>query len=337
MKTRTLAAVSIAAVIALAGCAAPAPEPAPGEGEPASIRILGIGGLDFSAVDMLKWQENLEADDFTVDFKFVEDIDAAIRATLAGAADVIIGSVPSVIKAVDNTDAPIKLVAVNAQATSYVVLAKNEVRTLDDLTGRTIGVNTPGTIGDTIMRLALEAEGFDTDSPEYAVIGGTGARIAALQAGQVDATVAHLANAEAAIRTGQFHALLYCGPALGPYIQTGLIASDAFLANRDVAQRTVDALIDAQRWAASEKDEYIALSYEAEAETEDDVRDSSYDQFVEIDFFGVDGGMSEERIDNWLEVSIDAGDLSADLPDKSTWLDDSFVRDYLDRNGPFAG
>lgn len=335
MKTRILAAIGIAAALTLTACTSPAAEQG-GDG-PAKIRVLGIGGLDFSAVDLVKWQDNLEADGFEVDFKFVEDIDAALRATLAGAADVVVGSVPSVITAVQNTQAPVKLVAVNAQATDYVVIAKDDVQNLDDLADRVIGVNAPGTIGDTIMRLAMEAEGFDTDSPEYAVIGATGARIAALQAGQIDATVAHLASAEAAIRTGNFHALLYCGPALGPYIQTGLIASDKFLANKEVAQRAVDALIDAERWAASDKAGYLELSQEADAETEDSVRDAAYDQFIDIDFFGVDGGMSVDQIDNWIEVSIEAGDLSADMPGKSEWLDDSFVLDYLERNGPFAG
>jgi NitT/TauT family transport system substrate-binding protein len=337
MKARILAVSAVIVSLSLAGCASGGGTDDGGTAEEnPTIRIIGIGTPDFSAVDVAKWQENLAADGFTVDFKSVEEEDAALRAVVADAADVYIGSLPSAITAVQNTDAGVKLIAVNAQATDYVILAKNSIDDIDDLEGKIIGVNTPGSAGDTIMKLALEAEGFDVDTPQYVVIGGSGARVAALQAGQIDATVAHLAAAEAAIQTGDFKALLYCGPALGAYIQTGLIASDTFIQKDPaVTQRVVDALIDAQRWAASDKDGYLELSQTVDKETDDAVRDSSYDQFVDINFFGVDGGMDEEQIDNWIQVSLDAGDLDDSMPDKADWLDDTFVKAYVEKNGRF--
>lgn len=337
MKARFLAIPAVAALsLVMAGCT-PAADAGSGDGsEDLTIRIIGIGTPDFSAVDVAKWQENLEEAGFTVDFKNVEEEDAALRAVVAGAADVYIGSLPSMITAVQNTEAPVELVAVNAQATDYVVLAQNDIEDIDDLEGKVVGVNTPGSAGDTIMKLALEAEGFDIDSPEYVVIGGTSARVAALQAGQIQATVAHLVSAEAAIETGQFHALLYCGPALGPYVQTGLIASKEFTARTEVAQKAVDALIEAERWSASDKDGYIELSQTIDTESSDALRDSAYDGFVDIDFFGVDGGLSDDLIDSWIETSIEAGDFDeATMPDKSEWLNSTFVDDYLERNGSF--
>jgi NitT/TauT family transport system substrate-binding protein len=338
MKTRLLAAAAVTATLTLVGCAGGSANPSAtgGEEEPdLSIRIIGIGTPDFSAVDIAKWQENLTKAGFKVDFKSVEEEDAALRSVVAGAADFYIGSLPSMITAVQNTDAPVELVAVNAQATDYVVLAENSVQKIDDLAGKVVGVNTPGSAGDTIMRLALEAEGFDTDSPEYVVIGGTGARVAALQAGQVQATVAHLVTAEAAIDTGNFHALLYCGPALGPYIQTGLIASEKYTeGNAEATQLAVNALIDAQRWAATEKEEYIELSQEIDTESSDELRDRAHDTFVDIEFFGVNGGLDPELVDNWIETSIEAGDFEeGTMPDKSEWLDDQFVNAYLEENG----
>ena len=336
MKSRflTIPAIIASAALALSGCASDGDDP--GEGEPdLSIRIIGIGTPDFSAVDVAKWQLNLEEAGFTVDFKSVEEEDAALRAVVAGAADMYIGSLPSVVTAVKNTSAQVEVIAVNAQATDYVILAENSVGSIDDLAGKIIGVNTPGSSGDTIMKLALEAEGFDIDSPEYVVIGGTGARVAALQAGQIQATVAHLVSAEAAIQTGNFKALLYCGPALGPYAQTGLIASSKYgEENPEAAQLAVDALLDALRWAATDKAGYIELSQEIDKESSDELRDSAYDQFNDIEFFAVNGGLGGDLIDNWIKISIAAGDFIADeMPEKSEWINDSFVNDYLDRNG----
>lgn len=337
MRIRVLAALAAASTLVLAGCAAPEPEP--GEIDLGTIRIIGIGTPDFSAVDVAKWLENLEEAGFTVDFKSVEEEDAALRAVVAGAADMYIGSMPSVITAIQNSDAPAEVIAVNAQATDYVILAQNDIETIDDLAGKTVAVNTPGSSGDTIMKLALAAEGFDIDSPEYVVIGGTGARVAALQAGQVQATVAHLVTAEAAIETGQFHALLYCGPALGPYIQTGLIAGTEYTeGNPEATQAAVDALIEAQRWAASDKEGYLALSQEVDTESSDELRDRAYDGFIEIDFFGVDGGLSDELLESWIETSIEAGDFDeATMPSRDEWVDTQFVEDYLERNGAFTG
>lgn len=336
MKARILTVPALVLSIALAGCSGGG---GGGGDEPAdlSIRIIGIGIPDFSAVDVVKWQENLKAAGFDVDFKSVEEEDAALRAVVAGAADMYIGSFPSLITAVQNTDAEVEAIAVNAQATDYVVLSETSIQTIDDLEGRTIAVNTPGSAGDTIMKLALEAEGFDIDSPEYVVIGGTGARVAALQAGQVQATVAHLVSAEAAIDTGDFHALLYCGPALGAYVQTGLIASEAYTeGNPEATQLAVDALIDALRWAASDKDAYIQLSHDVDKESSDELRDRAYDAFVDIDFFGVDGGVDDQLIDSWISTSIEAGDFdAATMPDKDEWLDTQFVENYLERNGTF--
>jgi ABC-type nitrate/sulfonate/bicarbonate transport system substrate-binding protein len=337
MRIRVLAALAAAATLALAGCA-----PSDGgntggdEVDLGTVRIIGIGVPDFTAVDVAKWQENLAEAGFTVDFKTVEEEDAALRAVVAGAADMYIGSLPSLITAVTNADAEVKNVAVNAQSSSYVVLANNDIEDLDDLAGQIVGVNTPGSAGDTIMRLALEAEGFDTDSPEYVVIGGSSARVAALQAGQIAATVAHIGLAESAIATGQFRALLYCGPALGPYLQTGLNVSNAYAdENPEAMQAVVDAFIDAQRWAASEKDEYLELSETIDSETDLEIRDATYDSLLAQDFWGVDGGIDDESVENWLDISVEAGDLVEPVPATDDWLDNSYVLDYLERSGEF--
>jgi NitT/TauT family transport system substrate-binding protein len=337
MKSRllTVSAVAATLALALAGCT-PSSNPAPGDDteDPGTIRVIGIGTPDFGAVDVQRWVDTMKEAGINVDFKSVEEEDSALRTVVADAADVYIGSLPSLITAVQNADAKAKLIAVNAQATDYVVLSDLSINSLDDLAGKKIGVNTPGSAGDTIMKLALKAEGFDIDSPDYVVIGGSNARVAALQAGQIVATVAHLASAEAAVATGKFKALIYCGPALGAYIQTGLIASDKFLeAHPHTAQLAVNALIDAERWSATNKAGFIELSKTVDTETDDAIREQAYDSFVDIKFFAVNGGMDEDAIDNWIKISQDAGDISTNLPDKSKWLDDSFVKKYLDENG----
>jgi len=336
MRIRVLAALAVTATLALGGCAASPGGDGGDDVDLGTVRIIGIGVPDFTAVDVEKWKLNLEEAGFDVDFKTVEEEDAALRAVVAGAADMYVGSLPSLITAVQNAGAEVKNVAVNAQSTSYVVLANNDIQSIDDLAGQIVGVNTPGSAGDTIMRLALEAEGFDTDLPEYVVIGGSSARVAALQAGQIAATVAHIGLAESAIATGQFHALLYCGPALGAYLQTGLNVATAYAdENPEAMQAVVDAFIEAQRWAASDKAGYLELSETIDSETDLAIRDATYDSLLAQDFWGVNGGIDDASVDNWLKISIEAGDLAEPVPATGDWLDQRFVLDYLERNGEF--
>jgi NitT/TauT family transport system substrate-binding protein len=338
MRIRLLAATIAVGSLVLTGCGSDGDASASDSAGTNTVRILGVGSLDFSAIDVAKWKENLEDEGVKVDLKFIEDEADTVRSVVAGAADYYIGSIPDAVTAMENGEAPLKIVSINAQATDYVVVAKNDIESVDDLEGKTIAVNTPGSAGDTIMKLSLDREGFDTSSPKYVVIGGTSARVAALQAGQVDATVAHVAEAEAAAATGQFHILFDCGPALGPYLQSGLIGSTKFMeANPELAQKVVDAQIEAERWAMTDKEGYVKLSQEYDKEMSDDVRDKSYDKFVSLKFFGVDGGLDQSLVDDWWATAKETEAIPADVAEPSTFIDDTYVKAYLEKNGAFKG
>lgn len=310
--------------------AAPKPTDVPKPVSTGPVRLIGNGAVDFSSVDVHYWQDSLKKQGVNVDFKWVDAPDTALRAIIAGASEAYCGSLPSAILAVKNTNANLKIIAVNNQATDYVLLAKPEINSLQDLKGKTIGISTPGSAADTIIRTALKSKGIDPEIARFVTIGGTSARMTALLSGQIDAAPVHAADGANAVATGKAKVLLSAGESIGLYLQSGLIASGDWLKkNPQQAQQVVDAFIDASRWAATNKNGYITLSKELLPKLADAERSSSYDLYVSGKFWPVNGGLGQEGIDRLIKLEQESGGLPKDLPPQAQWLDDTFVKNYV--------
>ncbi len=294
------------------------------------MRLIGNGAVDFSSVDVQYWADSLKKQGMTVDFKWVDSPDTALRSIIAGAADAYCGSLPSAILAVKNANANVKIIAVNNQATDYILLAKPEIKTLADLKGKTIGISTPGSAADTIIRTALKMKGFTPEDARFVTIGGTSARLTALLSGQIDAAPLHAADAGTAVASGKAQIILSAGESIGLYLQSGLIASgDWMKKSPDQVQQVVNAFIDSSRWAATNKDAYIAYSKDLLPKLSDAERNSAYDLYIKGNFWPVNGGLGQDGIDRLVKLEQDAGNLPKDLPPQSQWLDDTFVKNYV--------
>lgn len=304
----------------------------------APVRLIGNGAVDFSSVDVAYWQDLLKKQGMNLDFKWVDAPDTALRAIIAGAAEAYCGSLPSAILAVKNANANVRIIAVNNQATDYVLLAKPEIATVQDLKGKTIGISTPGSAADTIIRTALKMKGVDPEASRFVTIGGTSARLTALLAGQVDAAPLHAADAAAAVASGKAQVVLSAGESIGVYLQSGLVASgDWIKKNPEQAQQVVDAFIDASRWASTNKSAYIALSKELLPKITDAERDNAYNSYVAVKFWPVNGGLGQDGVDRLIKLEQDAGTLPKDMPAQALWLDDTFVKNYAKTHPAMQG
>ena len=84
--------------------------------------------------------------------------------------------------------AEIKVVYTNIDRPGYQVWsAQPEIKTLKDLIGKKIGVTSRGDTQELSVRLLLRKHGIDANSVAYIPVGFGGTRLAALQAGSVDA------------------------------------------------------------------------------------------------------------------------------------------------------
>lgn len=335
----TLAAVAtVGLVVTGCGKAASSGSTAAAAGSK-KVTLIEGGGLDFSDAAIYQAMTLLKEQGYTVTLDNVADSTTALRAVLAGKADIYLGDPVEAATAVSNSKAAITYIGTDEQASDYEVLSLPEY-TLKNLSGATMASAGSGTAGEIVGDAALKKLGVNTTALHMVTVGGTSARVTAILSGQVDLSPVHATDAASAVATGKVKVLLNAGAVLGTYLQQGLIASNSFLSDKTAAQATVNAFINASRWAAANESAYISVAQankltpgltNAEAE-------ASWKAFKADNFWAVNGGMCTSAISTTLTYDYqEAGGLTkATTPTLSSWTDATYVNSYLKAHGQSA-
>jgi ABC-type nitrate/sulfonate/bicarbonate transport system substrate-binding protein len=294
--------------------------------------VIEAGSSDFSSADVLYWVDVMKKNGLDVNFNVVSDAATALKTVISGQADVFVGSLPTAFLSIINAGAPIHIIAANDQASDYIVVGQPG-DTLSNLSGKTMGIDTPGSAGQLSAEIGLKNQGVDPSTIKYVTIGGSTARETAILAGQIDLAPIHYPLALLAESTGKAVQVVDVGKALGPYIQSGLIANDSFTSsNPNLAQKVVNAFINAERWAVSNKYKYIAyaasqglsngLTGPQEAQT--------WDYYRADNFFGVNGGICQKYVSDTIKLNWQLGSLPKPIPvPMSKLIDRTYVKAYL--------
>jgi ABC-type nitrate/sulfonate/bicarbonate transport system substrate-binding protein len=305
-----------------------------------TIRLIEGGGFDFSDAAIYEAMALLKQRGYDVSLENVADPTTALRAVLAGKADVYLGDPVEAATAVANSKASVKYIATVAQASDYELLATPKY-TLQSLAGATMATAGPGTAGVIVGVAALQKEGIDVGQIHQVTVGGTSARVTAILSGQVGLAPVHATDAATAAATGKVKILLNAGAALGVYLQQGLIASDSFVANTATAQATVNAFIDAQRWAYANEAGYAKLVTENKLDSGLTATEAqtSWSALKADNFWASNGALCTASVDTTLSYDYKSpgGLTKATTPSMSDWVDTSFVNTYLKAHGQPAG
>ena len=295
-----------------------------------TVNLIEAGDVDFSSADVAYFAQLMKKNGIDVNFKLISSASTALRTVIAGQADLFVGSLPTAILAVANGGAKIKIIAANDQVSDYVLVAKNDV-TLQNLSGKTLAIDTPGSAGHVISKISIQKAGGDPDAPRYVTIGGSSARLTAILGGRVDIAPIHYPLALTALENPNLKVLIDASKSIGPYLQSGLIANDNFLNNKALTQKVVNAFINAQRWAASNKFGYInfANSNKMVGGLNGAQQSKVWDYYKNAGFFGVNGGICFDHITQFAKLNWTIGSLPKPLPDRKDWLDDTYVKTYL--------
>jgi len=305
-----------------------------------TVRLIQGGGLDFSDAAIFRAMALLKQRGYDVTLDNVADPTTALRSVLAGKADVYLGDPVEAATAVANSGAQLKYLASIAQTSDYEVLAAPRF-TLSDLAGARLATAGPGTAGQIVAVAALRKDGVNVSQIHQVTVGGTSARVTALLSGQVDLAPVLAPSAAAAVATGKVKILVNAGQVLGDYLQQGLIASSAFAAETATAQATVDAFLDAERWATSNESAFISLATAnnllsgltpTEAKT-------AWSQLLAGHYFATNGAICTEAIDATLSYAYQSGGglTRSSTPKLSDWVDPAYVNAYLTQHGQPAG
>ncbi len=342
MKKARLGAFGVALLVSaatvgsasIAFAQSPSVPEGPGAPEKTTLKIVQGSDPDFTQVALTKAIETLNAQGIETEFASVVDTDTATRSVIAGQQDIVVNSLYFGINA-NQQGIPLRTFLADIQAVDYLLVSIPSVTDIMTLQGGTVGINKPGDLGATVADQCLKFANIDVDQVDYVQVGGTSARMAALLAGQIMAAPAHAAEALNAQKSGGLNILADCAEIIGTFLQTGASSTQEWLdANPNLAQHFTDAYIDALRWAATNKDEYIALSKIVVPDLDDEIRDVTYDMLISQGVFAVDGGLNPESVQKLVDIGLDASAIED--PVSPDWYTMTNVDSYLARNGAFG-
>jgi ABC-type nitrate/sulfonate/bicarbonate transport system substrate-binding protein len=206
---------------------------------------------------------------------------------------------------------PMKLVFVHLKKGPYFVMVRPEIKDVQQLRGKKLGVSTIRGADQLVAEEMLQAKGFNPSQIQAVAIGDGPVRMQALVSGAVEAICVAPPHDLMLQRMG-FKALL--GPPEIGLPVAGMFTSDRFLRENSLAvRRTLKALLQAHQFILENKQEIIPVMIKWLPQTVE-VASHSYD--VELKTLARDGQMSDAEI----EALIDR------LGDKKRPLDE--VRDF---------
>jgi ABC-type nitrate/sulfonate/bicarbonate transport system substrate-binding protein len=98
---------------------------------------------------------------------------------------------------------PVRNVMVSTTATDQVLVVKPEIRRVEDLKGKTLGVAGIRTVSDISTRLLLRKHGLAPETDvKIVALGGSSLRLAALRGGQIEGTLLSAPHNKAAVKLG---------------------------------------------------------------------------------------------------------------------------------------
>lgn len=295
-----------------------------------SVTLVQAGGADFGSEDVSYFAQLMKQHGLKVNYSYIGDASSAERALISGQADVLVNAPADEVLAVSNAGAKIHMIAANNQASDYILLGLPG-KTLKNLDGATLGIDTPGSAGEVAALLALKKAGVDTSQIHPVTIGNSGARTTAILNGRIDLAPVHYGSALAALATGKVIETLDIGKTIGPYLQSSLWGNDNFLKNTALAQEVVNDFVLAQRWAASNKYRYVALAQHDDATnglTSQQML-KVWDYYQQDNYFGINGGICPKYIAQTDQLNVFANAIPKNFAPPGKWVNRTFVNNFL--------
>jgi ABC-type nitrate/sulfonate/bicarbonate transport system substrate-binding protein len=181
------------------------------------------------------------------------------------------------------TGLPVRLVGVIMTGTDQVLVVRPEIRKMEELKGKTLGVSALRSTIDLSTRLALKKHGLapDADVRIVALGGGDTLRLAALQAGKIDGALLAMPHNKTAVKAG-FRELVYLKDLIKqPYValsaNTRKMQSD-----RETIVGTIRGTLGAIRFIQENKGEIVKVMAKEFAMTDPEVAHLVYEDAIKL-------------------------------------------------------
>jgi ABC-type nitrate/sulfonate/bicarbonate transport system substrate-binding protein len=299
-------------IVALTGCLALA--------VPAhAADLVSVGSVDATSANL--WPLHIAAkngyfDDanLNIDLVFAQSNASVIQQLAAGSYSVAPSAgMVDPIRAIDK-GAPVALVRIVIQAPTYALLAKPEIKKIEDLKGKIISIGGLKDITRIFTERMLEPHGLKSGDYDYVFAGATSARFAALKSGAVDAallTVPFNFYAESAGYTNLGFTFDY----LPDMPFAGMAVNRTWAeANPNVLKRFLAAYTKGVAWFDDPKNREAAVQIQVDTSriARGDV-EKSYDFLRDKNLFEPTGMVSRRKVGSVIDALRTLGDLPADF------------------------
>lgn len=204
----------------------------------------------------------------------------AVQAVIAG--DLDFATTGNVATLAAMRGMPIRNVMVSSTATDQVLVVRPEIRRVEDLKGKILGVAGIRSVSDVSIRLLLTKYGLTPDSDVTIVsLGGSGVRLTSLQGGKIDGTLLSAPHNKAAVKAG-FRELFWMKDLRG-VPSGGLATSLRKIQNDpDFIVRAIRTTLKAIQFIKRNKEETLKLMAKELAIKDREISSMVYDDGVKL-------------------------------------------------------
>jgi NitT/TauT family transport system substrate-binding protein len=304
MRKSLLKGVVVAAAVALS--------PALHAGAP---DVVSVGSVDATSANLWPFQVALkngyfDAANIKVDLVFAQSNASVIQQLAAGSYAVApTAGMVDPIRAIDK-GAPVALVRIVIQSPPYALLAKPEIKKIEDLKGKTLIIGGAKDITRIFTERMLEPHGLKSGDYDYVFAGATSARFSALKSGAVDAALLTMPFNFFA-ETAGYTNLGFTFEYLPDMPFAGMAVNrDWAAANGDVLKRFLDAYNKGVAFFddANNREDVVKLQMEISKIDRGDV-EKAYAFLHDKNLFEPTGKVSKRKVGSVIDALRDLGDL----------------------------
>jgi len=271
-----------------------------------------------------------------VEFTHIADSSVPVRTLIAGSADVIEAGMSETLVAAAK-GAEVKTIGAVHSGLHYAFWVRPEsgVEKIEDLPGKNVAISSPGSLPHVVTLALLHKAGVpeaEIETINWVSFKGSSARLNALIAGTVDATVASFSPEIE--RSGDAKLLSIVGKELPDYVMIPWDTSVDMIENRrDVLKRFIKAELLATRFVFENKDEALAVAKDHFDYSDEDL-DAFYKFYTEGGIWDPNGLIGDKAAEYMQQLNVDTGLQSEVLPAERV-VDQSITREVLEDIGRY--
>lgn len=228
--------------------------------------------------------------------------------------------------------APLKAIYFNYNTSTFEFTVRPEIRTADDLKGKTIAVSSPGATNDLATRLILAKLGLDpARDVQFIAIGDAKARVIAMDQGQVAAAANNPDIAAELVRKG-YRILMHSGEVF-PVPFSGTAVNEKLIReNPDLIKRWLRAHLKALLLIRRRPEEAAQIAAK-ELKIDPEIAREAATQVLQFMYPDDPGGFTERGMKVYLQQTAPRLGIVADSVKISQIADVSFLREVQSEMG----